>query len=93
MEEDKQLKEALEECAKIMQEKLGKDAFMLVATRAKLMFKSEEDRKKGLATGKVSFMYLSRPRLSKNGLSKALIDTCKHAANDAEKRIMADDEK
>ena len=93
MEEDKELKEALEECGKIMQEKLGNHPFMLVATRAKLMFKNEEDKKKGIATGKASFMYMARPALAKNGLSKALIDTSRHALNDAEKRIMAEAEK
>lgn len=92
MEEDKELKEALEECAKIMQEKLGNHPFMLVATRAKLVFKNEEDRKKGIATGKASFMYLSRPKLRKDGLSKALIDTTRHAVKDAEQRIMAENE-
>ena len=92
MKEDKELKEALEECAKIMQKKLGNHPFMLVATRANLRFKSDEDRKKGIATGKASFMYLSRPKLRKDGLSKALIDTSRHALVDAEKRIMAEAE-
>jgi len=86
MQEDKNLKEAIEECAKIMQEKCGNSPFMLVATKAVVGFESEEHRKKGIVTGNATFMYLSRPKLKKDGLSKLLIDTTRHALTQAEKK-------
>ncbi|MEW6748927.1 MAG: hypothetical protein AB1295_04435 [Candidatus Micrarchaeota archaeon] len=88
MQQDKDLKEAIEACAKIMQEKCGNRPFMLVATKADVGFKNDEDQKKGILTGTASFMYVSRPKLKKDGLSKLLIDTTRHGVGQAEKKIM-----
>lgn len=87
METDKNLKEAVEACAKIIEEKCGKKPYMIAVSQADVKFASEENRKKGIVSGTANYMYFSRPPLKKNGLSKLLIDTCRVALNQAEKKI------
>ena len=86
MEEDKELREAIEACAKIVEEKCGHRPYMIVITKANVKFASEEHRKKGILTGNASYMYVAKPTLKKNGLSKLLIDTSRVAVNLAEKK-------
>ncbi|MFH0884532.1 MAG: hypothetical protein V1861_02375 [Candidatus Micrarchaeota archaeon] len=87
MEEDKNLKEAIEACAKIIEEKCGRKPFMIAVSKADVRFASEGDRKKGIISGTAHYMYMARPPLKKNGLSKLLIDTARVALNQAEKKI------
>jgi hypothetical protein len=91
MEEDQGLKEAVAECSKIIEAKCGKMPYMIVVAKADIKFDSQESRKKGIASGTASYMYFSRPPLKKNGLSKLLIDTTRHALNEAEKKAVETD--
>jgi len=86
MEEDKELKEAVEACTKILEEKCGKRPFMIVVSKANVKFANEEDREKRIVSGTASYMYMAKPKLGKNGLSKLLIDTTRVALNQAEKK-------
>jgi hypothetical protein len=86
MEEDKALKEAVAAFTKILEEKCGRRPFLIVVSKANVKFATEEDRKKGIVTGTASYMYLAKPTLRKNGISKLLIDTARVAINQAEKK-------
>ncbi len=90
MEADKDLKEAVSACAKIIEEKCGRKPFMIVVAEADIKFASDEHRKKGIVSGTANYMYFSRPPLKKNGLSKLLLDTCRVGLNHAEKKISED---
>jgi hypothetical protein len=92
MEDDKDLKEAIKACAKIVEEKCGRRPYMIVLSKANVKFASEEHRRKGLITGTASYMYMARPTLKRNGLSKLLIDTSKAAITLAEKKIAEESE-
>ncbi|MFA5091853.1 MAG: hypothetical protein WC483_04700 [Candidatus Paceibacterota bacterium] len=92
MEEDKELKEAVAACAKIIGEKCGNKPFMLAVSKADVMFATDEDREKGIVSGTAHYMYIARPTLRKNGLSKLLIDTARVALNQAEKKISEESE-
>ncbi len=87
MEEDKELKEAIEACTKILEEKCGKRPFMIVISKANLYYKNDDARKSGQLSGTATYMYMAKPTLKKDGLSKLLIDTSKVALNLAEKEI------
>jgi hypothetical protein len=87
MEEDKDLKEAVAACARIIEEKCGRKPFMIAVSKADVKFATDGDRKKGIISGTANYMYLARPPLKKNGLSKLLIDTARVAINQAEKKI------
>ena len=87
MEDDTDLKEAIEECAKIVGEKCKKRPYMIVISKADVGYSTDDDVKKGLLTGKVSYMYLARPEIKKTGLSKLLIDASKIAIELAEKKL------
>ena len=91
MEEDKELKEAVAECSKIIEAKCGKRPHMIVVAKADIKFDSKENLKKGIVSGTASYMYFSRPPLKKNGLSKLLIDTTRYALNEAEKKAVEAD--
>lgn len=84
---DKDLKEAVEACAKIIEEKCGRKPFMIAVSKADVKFADAEARKKGIISGTAHYMYIARPQLKKNGLSKLLIDTARVALNQAEKKI------
>jgi len=58
-----------------------------VISKANLHFASPEDKKKGRMSGTASYMYVVRPKLGKNGLTKLLIDTSKLAIELAEKEL------
>ena len=88
MEEDTELKEAVEACAKIISEKCRKRPFMVVVSKADIRYENEEALKKGIVKGTASYMYMARPKLQKNGLSKLLIDTTRVALNQAEKKAL-----
>ncbi|MFH0737091.1 MAG: hypothetical protein V1827_00885 [Candidatus Micrarchaeota archaeon] len=92
MAEDKALKEAIEACSKIIEEKCGKRPYMVLITKADVRFESAEHKKKGIITGTASFMYTAKPRLKKDGLSKILLDTTKHALKQAEKAVIEESE-
>jgi hypothetical protein len=87
LETDKELKEAIEACAKVIEEKCGKKPFMIVISKANLKFQ-DKDKKK--LTGTSSYMYFTRPPIGKNGVSKLLIDTTKLAIDLAEKDLNKD---
>jgi len=90
MEEDKELKEAIEECAKIIEAKCGKKPFMVVVSKANIRFATAEHKEKGIVSGTASFMYMARHSLKKDGISKLLIDTTRHALNSAEKKAVGE---
>ncbi|MEW6722969.1 MAG: hypothetical protein AB1324_06930 [Candidatus Micrarchaeota archaeon] len=85
---DEKMNEAIKECAKIIEEKCGKFPYVIVVANAKVKFATPEDRKKGIVKGTSNYMYYARPPLKKNGLSKLLLDTSRHALAEAEKKIM-----
>ncbi|MBU1165490.1 hypothetical protein KKF81_00965 [Candidatus Micrarchaeota archaeon] len=87
MKQDNQLKEAIEECAKIVEEKCDKRPYMIIIVKTDVGYNSEEDKKKGILKGMSSYMYSAKPALKKDGLSKLLIDTSKMAISLAEKKI------
>jgi hypothetical protein len=89
---DEDLKGAIEECARIIQERCKNRPFMVVISKANVKFKTEEDKKKGLLKGTATYMYMAKPALRKNGLSKLLIDTSRVALSQAEKKIMEEPE-
>lgn len=91
MEEDKELKEAIEECAKIVEEKCKKRPYMIVLTKANVGFASEEDRKKGILKGNTAYLYTAKPSLKKDGLSKLLVDTSRMAVDLAEKKVKGEE--
>lgn len=91
MEEDKDLKEAIEACARIVEEKCGKRPYMIVLSKANVKFENKEAKEKGIVSGTASYMYFARPPLRKNGLSKLLIDTTRVAINQAEKKLIPDE--
>ncbi len=85
MEEDKDLQEAIQACAKIIEEKCRKRPYLLIISKANVGFASEEDRKKRRLRGNTTYMYYARPPLGKDGLSKLLIESSKAAIALAEK--------
>jgi hypothetical protein len=85
MAEDKELKEAVEACAKIIAEKCRKRPFMIVVSKADIRYENAEALKKGIVKGTANYMYMAMPKLQRNGLSKLLIDTTRVALNQAEK--------
>jgi hypothetical protein len=88
MEEDKKLKEAIEACAKIVHEKCGKRPFMIVISKADVKLVGAKDKAGKVLSGTANYMYLAKPPLRKDGLSKILIDTSRVAVNAAEKKIL-----
>ncbi len=91
MEEDKDLREAIEECAKIVEEKCKKRPYMIVVSKADVGFASEEDKRKGRLKGRTSYMYIAKPALGKDGLSKLLVDTSRVALELAEKKVKGEE--
>ncbi|MBU0591926.1 hypothetical protein KKD40_06910 [Candidatus Micrarchaeota archaeon] len=53
MKQDNQLKEAIEECAKIVEEKCDKRPYMIIIVKTDVGYNSEEDNKKGDTEGNV----------------------------------------
>jgi hypothetical protein len=90
-EEDKELKEAVEECAKIIEEKCRRHPYMIVVSKADVGFASEEDKKKGILRGKTSYMYFAKPPIKKDGMSKLLVDASRMALDLAEKTVKGEE--
>ena len=86
LEADEDLKEAIQECAKIIEEKCKKRPYMVIVTKADVGFANEQDMKKGIIKGKASFLYAAKPNLKADGLSKILIGASKKALEMAEKQ-------
>lgn len=93
MEEDKELREAVEACSKIIEEKCGRKPYMLVVTKANLRVEKGKESGRNMLTGTASYMYFSKPRLKKDGISKLLVDTSRVALNAAEKRMQEEEAK
>lgn len=87
LEADKDLKEAMEECAKVLEKKCGKRPYMIVVSKANLYFKTPQDKAAGKMSGTASYMYMAKPELKRDGLSKLLVDTSKLALELAEKEL------
>ncbi len=85
MEADKDLKEAVEACGKVIEEKCGKKPYMIVVAKANVMEVIENNERK--LKGTTDFMYFSRPPLNADGLSMLLIDTCKLGIEAASKKL------
>jgi len=90
-EVDKELKEAVEECAKIIEEKCRRHPYMIVVSKAVVGFASEEDKKKGILRGKTSYMYFAKPPIRKDGMSKLLVDASRMALDLAEKQYKGEE--
>ena len=58
---------------------------MIIVTKADVGFANQDDMKKGIARGKASFLYMAKPTLKPDGLSKILIGASKKALEMAEK--------
>lgn len=82
---DLDLEEAIYECAKIIEEKCKKRPYLLIISKANLGFANEEDKQKGLLKGDCSFLYLSKPKIGDDGVSKALIKGAEAAIEKAKK--------
>ncbi|MBU0532001.1 hypothetical protein KKB44_00750 [Candidatus Micrarchaeota archaeon] len=84
-ETDPDLKEAIEACAKIIEAKCKKRPYMIVISKADVGFASKEEHQKGILRGKASYMYMARPTIRPDGISKVLIGASKKALEMAEK--------
>lgn len=84
-EVDQDLKNAIEECAKVVEEKCKKRPYMIIVTKADMGFASEEDKKKGLLKGRASYMYMAKPTIRSDGVSKVLLGASRKALEMAEK--------
>jgi hypothetical protein len=84
IEDDKELRQAIQECAKVVEEKCGKRPYLIVISKANVGFKSDEDKQKRLLSGTTTYMYMAKPTLRKDGISKSLMDAAKHAVKLAE---------
>ena len=71
----------------MLEEKCGKKPYMIIVSKANLSFASAQDKKSGKLSGTASYMYMARPKIRKNGVSKLLIDTSKLALELAEKKL------
>lgn len=87
---DDDLKEAIEACAKVVEDKCKKRPYMIIVTKAELGFASAEDQKKGVLKGKTSFMYMAKPTLKNDGVSRILVGASKKALEMAEQNIKSD---
>jgi len=88
---DDDLKEAIEACAKVVEEKCRKRPYMIILTKAELGFASAEDQKKGVLKGKTSFMYMAKPTLKDDGVSRILVGASKKALDMAEESLKKND--
>lgn len=84
---DDDLKEAIEACAKVVEEKCKKRPYMIILTKADIGFASAEDQKKGILKGKTSFMYMAKPTIKNDGVSRILVGASKKALEMAETNI------
>jgi hypothetical protein len=86
-ETDADLKEAIEECSKIVEEKCKRRPYMVIVAKADLGYASSEDQKKRVLKGKASYMYMAKPTLKPDGVSKILIGASKKAVELASKQV------
>jgi len=84
-EVDSDLKEAIEACAKIVEDKCRKRPYMIIVSKADIGFASKEDQQKKILKGKASYMYVARPKIKADGVSKILVGASKKALEMAEK--------
>ncbi len=83
---DKDLEEAIYECAKIIEEKCKKRPYMVIISKANLGFENEDDKKKGLLKGDCTYLYLSKPPVRDDGVSRALIKGAEAALSQAKSK-------
>jgi hypothetical protein len=86
MEEDQEMKEVLSAVQKTVEDKFGMRPYMIIVTKADLFFANDDDKKSGKVTGTANYVYMSKPPMGKDGISKLLIDTARVAINAAEKQ-------
>ena len=84
MAEDMEMKEVLRDVQKKVEEKFGMRPYMIIVTKADLFFANSDDKEKGKVTGTANYVYLSKPPMGKDSISKLLIDTARVAVNAAE---------
>ncbi|MBI5046702.1 hypothetical protein HZC07_03135 [Candidatus Micrarchaeota archaeon] len=87
LEEDVELKEALEGCRKIIEEKCKDKAYLFVLSKANLRYVTPDDKDSKKVTGNASFVYFGRPALKNNALSKLLVRSLKSAVTLAQKDL------
>ncbi|MBN1169976.1 hypothetical protein JXA56_03045 [Candidatus Micrarchaeota archaeon] len=73
MTNDPDLEEAINECAKIIEEKCKKRPYMVIISKANLGFESEEDKQKGVLKGNCTYLYIAKPQISNDPVSSALL--------------------
>jgi len=83
---DPDLKEAIEACTHVIEEKCKKRPYMIIISKANVGFASEEDKEKGKLIGNASYMYVSKPPVAGHTISKLLISASKKAIELAEQR-------
>ncbi len=86
MEEDQEMKEVLSTVSESVEKKFGKRPYLVIVTKADLYFASPQDKEKGKVTGTANYVYLTKPPLGKDSVSKLLIDTTRVALNSMEKK-------
>lgn len=86
MEEDLEMKEVLSAVQAKVEEKFGMRPYMIIVTKADLYFANAEDKEKGKVSGTANYVYMSKPPMGKDGISKLLIDTTRVALNAAERQ-------
>ncbi len=86
MEEDKELKEVLSTVSESVEKKFGPRPYLIIVTKADLFFEDDEAKKKGRVTGTANYVYLTKPPIGKDSITKLLIDTTRVALNSMEKK-------
>ena len=87
MEADEDLREAIEECAKVVEERCKKRPYMIIVAKADVGFRSDDDKEKGKLSGKTSYLYLAKPTIKHDGLSRLLVDSCRMALDMADEKV------
>ena len=88
MANDPDLEEAINECAKIIEEKCRKRPYLVIISKANLGFASDEDKKKGLLKGNCTYLYLSKPPVRNDPVSAALLQGAQAALDKAKENQM-----
>lgn len=88
MTNDPDLEEAINECAKIIEEKCRKRPYLVIISKANLGFASEEDKRKGLLKGNCTYLYVSKPEVKNDPVSRALLQGAQAALDMAKKKTV-----
>lgn len=85
MEEDPDLKSAIEECRKIVEDKCRKRPYMIIISKANVGYSSEAEKQKGMLRGTATYMYVARPSMGKDAVSRVLLQGAEAAIEKVKK--------